>query len=447
MRLSPDDLLALASDATDGCRLRIAQALRDQDDPRCEFIEVHCALARAGKAADTGALRTREAQLLAEHQTSWLAEVGLVPGEAVFARGFVDQVAVDVNRAHGLYARLVSREPIRELRLQVDLGGSEEDLPRVLAEIREAGLGLSLEQLIIDRRKYWEVIEGDVLEIRRQGQETVGLSLRIQDFERPASGLDLLSIALSPPDTTRLETLHIDITGRGPNPTEALTQALRRAGPRPSLREWTMGFSSNTGREWIRWVRLSSLRELLELYPCLQTLVLPMAELQAERIEHLELRELFLHWLGLTPCGPADLRQWEKSPVPKGDGLRFLRDAQLPKLERLGIDFQYEWYVGWTPEDVMPLFQSEGLPSLRHLELRWCSFGETLCHELVRARLSRQLEVLDLTGTELADDGAQTLARHRDAFPRLKQLVCGRVHESDAAWNALAELYPLVEPR
>ncbi|MFY2558081.1 hypothetical protein ACN469_10655 [Corallococcus terminator] len=448
MTHSPDDLAALASDATDTFRLRLAQALHERGDPRGEFIQVQCALAEAGKdsSARTQALRAREASLLAEHEATWLAELGLIPGDAVFARGFVDRVTVDASRARGVYSRLTRHEPVRALSLRVDLGGSEEELPHLLEEIRHAGLAPSLERLTIDRNQYWEVIHDDELELRRRGTRTLGLSLALVDFARPDAGMELLSIALASPEAAMLETLGIKHISRGANPLEGLLQTLERAGPRPSLREWTLEFSSPSGKEWIRWVQLPSLSRLLALYPKLQTLVLPMTELQAEHVEHPELRELSLHWLGLIPCGPSDLSQWKPAPVPKGSGLQFLREARLPQLERLHIDFQYEWYIAWTPEDLAPLFEAEGLPSLRQLELRNCAFGDVLCRELVRMKHCPSLQVLDLTGLVLTDEGAVTLTRHRDRFPNLKQLVFGPWGLSEPVWNALVKQYPITVP-
>ncbi|NVJ20029.1 hypothetical protein HUW62_02090 [Myxococcus sp. AM011] len=446
MNPSPEDLAALSSDVDDTFRLRLAQALSERGDPRGEFIQVQCALAKMKPEPSAQTLRAREASLLAEHEATWLAELGLLPGDAVFARGFVDRVTVDASRAHGVYARLIRQEPVRALGLRVDLGGSEEQLPLLLEEIRHTGFAPSLERLTLDRKNYWDVIHDDELELRRQGTKLLGLSLDLDDFGRADSGLALLDIALTSPDAALLETLGIKLTGRGSNPLEALLQTLERAGARPSLREWTLEFSCPNGREWIRWVQLDSLSRLLALYPKLQTLVLPMTELQAVHVEHPELRELSLHWLGLIPCGPSDLSQWKPAPVPKGTGLQFLREAHLPKLERLHIDFQYEWYIAWTPEDLAPLFEAKGLPSLRQLELRNCAFGDMLCHGLVRMEHFPSLQVLDLTGVILTDEGAATLTRHRDRFPRLKQLVCGPWGLSESAWNALEKRYPVTVP-
>ncbi|MFY1825025.1 hypothetical protein ACN47A_03865 [Myxococcus fulvus] len=442
MTLSPDDLAALASDETDTVRLRLARTLLRQGDPRGTLIEVQCALARAGKQAPAR-LREEEASLLAGHEASWLAELGLLPGDARFSRGFVDHVTLDARRARGVYARLVRREPVRSLSLLVDFTGSEEELPLLLEELRQAGLPASLEQLIIDRKNYWDVTHDDDLQLRRQGTRVLGLSLDLLDVARPHAGLELLDIALRAPEAALLQTLDVQLLARGESSLEPLLQALERVGPRPSLRDWRLSFSSPSGKEWIRWVQLGSLSRLLSLYPGLQTLVLPMAELPAEHVAHPELRELSLHWLGLTPCGPSDLSQWKPAPVPKGGGLQLLRDARLPLLQRLHIDFQYAWYIAWSPEDLAPLLDAEGLPALCQLELHNCGFGDVLCRELVRMKHASRLEVLDLTGAILSDEGALVLLRHRDRFPRLRRLVCGPWGLSDALWTELRGRYPV----
>ncbi|AKF86564.1 hypothetical protein MFUL124B02_29500 [Myxococcus fulvus 124B02] len=381
--------------------------------------------------------------MLAAHEASWLAELGLLPGDAVFTRGFVDRVTLDTRRARGVYARLVRREPVRSLRLLVDFTGSEEELPRLLEEIREAGLPASLEQLIIDRKNYWEVILDDELQLQRQGARMLGLALDLQDAARPHAGLELLDLALRDSEAARLETLEVNLLARGESSLETLLQTLERVGPRPSLRDWRLSFSSPSGKEWIRWVQLGSLTRLLSLYPGLQTLVLPMAELPAEHVAHPELRELSLHWSGLTPCGPSDLSQWKPAPVPKGGGLQLLRDARLPRLQRLHIDFQYAWYIAWTPEDLVPLLEAEGLPALRQLELHNCASGDALCRELVRTKHASRLEVLDLTGATLSDEGALVLLRHRERFPRLQRLGCGPWGLSEALWTELRSQYPI----
>ncbi|QQR43434.1 hypothetical protein JKA73_31060 [Myxococcus xanthus] len=51
---------------------------------------------------------------------------------------------------------------------ELDLGGSEEALPQVFAELRAVGLGSTLERVVSDRRKYWDSIRDDVLEISRE---------------------------------------------------------------------------------------------------------------------------------------------------------------------------------------------------------------------------------------------------------------------------------------
>lgn len=131
--------------------------------------------------------------------------------------------------------------------------------------------------------------------------------------------------------------------------------------------------------------------------------------------------------------------------MPKASGLQFLRDARLPKLEHLGIDFQFDWYIGWTPQDVHALFQAEGLVRLRHLVLRYCDFGDVLCEALVHARFAPQLEVVDLTGTGLTDTGIRILAR-APSVSRVKQLIYARNEISPDAWGELVARFLVTEP-
>lgn len=175
--------------------------------------------------------------------------------------------------------------------------------------------------------------------------------------------------------------------------------------------------------------------------------MLPMAEVWLEELSHDRLQHLALSWLGGTPYGPSDSSVWGAGPAPRGSGLTFLRKSRLPMLERLGVDFQYDWYVGWRPEDIAAVCEAAGLPRLAHLALRYSLLGDEICGRLPRAPFAAQLEVLDLTATEVSEAGARSLVQHRDAFPRLERFVCFRADGlSDATWGDLAAAYPLEEP-
>jgi hypothetical protein len=175
-------------------------------------------------------------------------------------------------------------------------------------------------------------------------------------------------------------------------------------------------------------------------------LTLPMAEVWNEAIAHAHLRQLSLGWLGKTPFGPSDSMVWGAGPAPRGAGLAYLRGARLPALERLSVDFQYDWYVGWVLEDIMAICEAPGLPRLSHLELRYSLLGDEICRRLPAAPFADQLEVIDLTATEVSEEGARHLVKHRAAFPRLQRFICFRLDIiSDTTWAELEAAYPLEE--
>ena len=208
-----------------------------------------------------------------------------------------------------------------------------------------------------------------------------------------------------------------------------------------AMRSLRVGFDGTL--DHVQWIHAAELPRLLAACPALRELTLPMAELEVERFDHASLRSLRLSWLGATPLGPCDLSEWGRGATPKGSGLSFLRHAQLPALERLGIDFQYDWYVGWALADALEVLHAQGLPSLRHLVLRTCEFADEPCEALVEAPISRQLRSLNLAGSEPEARGLRALLAHRDAFPQLAELQLVAIPE-EPLWPELLRVYPVV---
>jgi hypothetical protein len=166
-----------------------------------------------------------------------------------------------------------------------------------------------------------------------------------------------------------------------------------------------------------------------------------MGELWLDALDHPTLRELELHWLGLTPSNLADPDG--HGPPPRGSGLEFLRRSRLPSLERLAIDFQFDWYVPWTTADLIALCEAQ-LPRLERLELRYALDADELCRHLVTAPFAAQLLELELTGTDVGEAGARLLLDHRDAFPRLQRLRwLPPLDLADPWWQALERVYPI----
>jgi uncharacterized protein (TIGR02996 family) len=107
------DAVRRASSEDDAAHLVYADWLLERGDPRGEFIQVQCALARTRDSDAQRKLRARERALIAKHHLAWIG-VPLDPGVAwVFERGFptgrVGHVGVFTGRSplggHG-YARL-----------------------------------------------------------------------------------------------------------------------------------------------------------------------------------------------------------------------------------------------------------------------------------------------------------------------------------------------------
>jgi uncharacterized protein (TIGR02996 family) len=123
LRARPDD---------DAPRLALAHSLRDRGAPRGEFIELQCAMARSVGGESTRALGARADQLLAAHGEEWCEALGLRRGEAVWTRGFVEDVLLTPERLDEVGARLSREVPLRSLRLR-GLHGDTPRLARALA--------------------------------------------------------------------------------------------------------------------------------------------------------------------------------------------------------------------------------------------------------------------------------------------------------------------------
>ncbi|HXG10589.1 MAG TPA: TIGR02996 domain-containing protein [Gemmataceae bacterium] len=79
----------------EGLRLIFADWLEEHDDPRGEFIRVQCALAHLDEDDPRrAALRLREHELLANHETEWVGPLLEFVDGWQFRRGFVEQVVL-----------------------------------------------------------------------------------------------------------------------------------------------------------------------------------------------------------------------------------------------------------------------------------------------------------------------------------------------------------------
>lgn len=347
-----------------------------------------------------------------------------------------------VERALRWWPRLLGEPRLRELTVCCDLGGNDDEFTALAGEIAVRGLPPALQRLELDRRRHWADRAIDVLEL---DPTRTWLSLQIDDPTDTAPMLAALATMLT--RAAGLTTLELSSSARGRNDLDPLLAAVIAAGPWPSLQSLALACDRASERDWVQWLATRRLSELLAGCPALTSLSLPRAELWLDALTHPALRELELGWLGATPLGPSDSREWGRGPTPRGSGLEFLRAARLPALERLAIDFQYDWYVGWQVADIAALCEARGMPRLTRLEARYCDLGDELLRRLPDAPWAGQLERLELPGTEFDGDTVATLIAARPRLARLSELWCFQPHDlDDAAWSALCAAYRVCTP-
>jgi uncharacterized protein (TIGR02996 family) len=92
--------------------------LQQRGDPRGELVTAQCRLHLGVPAQDRAALRQRERELLAEHELTWLAELGLEAGEGTFSCGMVEILRTTAERLRLHALRLSELTPVRGLRLE-----------------------------------------------------------------------------------------------------------------------------------------------------------------------------------------------------------------------------------------------------------------------------------------------------------------------------------------
>jgi uncharacterized protein (TIGR02996 family) len=429
-------LAAIAADPEDDePRIVYADWLLQAGDPRGELIAVQCALERSR----TPELAARERVLLERHEAEWLARAGLAAGEGRLHRGFIERVEASAARVAASIDRIVELPCLRSLRTAVEWGGSDADLAMIADRLRHR-MPAAFEHMMIDRRLAWDAKHTD--EVKREGAR---IELHVDEPARAPAATAVFEAMLA--NNPQLAEIGISLCGRGRVGIDDLVARLGALGPRPGVRTFDVQFANVAARDWVQWIVTHRLGELLATYPELARLTLPMAELWLDELSHAHLRELSLGWLGGAPYGPSDSMVWGAGPAPRGSGLTHLRRARLPALEQLSIDFQYDWYIGWLADDIAALCEAAGMPRLSRLALRYSLLGDEICGLLPGAPFAPQLEVLDLTAIEVSDAGARSLVKRRDAFPRLRRLVCYRFDEvGDEVWAELAAAYPVEPP-
>lgn len=403
----------------DAPRLAFAAWIEARDPGWAAIIRRQCAAA-GGPAA-------------AEDDAHVLAALGLAPGEGVIRRGLLEGVEIGVSRASRLLAGL-AEQPLRRIDLRVDLGGNDEELSALVPEL--AAL-TTLRELEIDRRAHWDHrVRDDAL---RLDPADGGLALTLGEAAPPRPLVALLRRVLA--GRRGLRAIAIDFAARGRVDADEVLDALVAGGPLPALTRLDLAFVDQSCRDWMRWLECRRLAPLLAACPALERLSLPMASITLDAIDHRRLRDLELGWLGMTPLGPADPD--DDGRGPRASGLDFLRAAELPALERLAIDYQFEWYIPWSAADHRAPVEAP-LPGLRDLTVRYSGDGDPLCEGLADAPFAATLERLELVGSEITDRGVAALLAARARLPRLRSLVTLQpLDVSDEAWAELVAAFPV----
>lgn len=167
---------------------------------------------------------------------------------------------------------------------------------------------------------------------------------------------------------------------------------------------------------------LGPIRLSAESFPRLRSLTVRGA---AERFEDLRLPELREFKL-FCDCALSHLCQ-------------SVTAAHLPKLERLVLHGHVRTDQMGVDKEVQELLDTQDLPHLKHLGLRWVNeaeqgtlsrwnryliprSAEALCRALSRSSLLQRLKSLDLSNNTLREDSGQVLLAHEDNFMLLDSL-------------------------
>lgn len=146
--------------------------------------------------------------------------------------------------------------------------------------------------------------------------------------------------------------------------------------------------------------------------------------------------------------GEVQLPDLESLSIQPEDGysadmIYALVELQWPQLKALTL--AHGAHFGDTfVSDMKPLIQGTNFPKLQSLRLIDIPHGDELCSALAKSKLLPRLEVLELSETELSDDGAQALLDRPKALKRLQSLYLQNNYIDGSLHEALLSLCPQV---
>jgi uncharacterized protein (TIGR02996 family) len=233
---------------------------------------------------------------------------------------------------------------------------------------------------------------------------------------------DVLQMLLAHPSGRFLEELTLTFNN-DPNEDnlQSLIDVLAEV-QRPTLRKLHLGDFKYAGaaREQdrgeeteISWYSIGNLSNLWAATPRLQTLIIQTGSAESAMS-------------GGTTLGTLDLPalrhfEYRTGGLEQSNG-QSIGEAKAPQLEYLDVWFGQENYGGnCTAEDVQRIL-SRDFPKLSHLGIMNCEFVEEVIEALAKSKLTSQLKSLDLSLGCLGDEGAEAIAKHKDAFRNLARL-------------------------
>ncbi len=143
------------------------------------------------------------------------------------------------------------------------------------------------------------------------------------------------------------------------------------------------------------------------------------------RFPNLEDLGLGLFQVDLGALELPKLRSLElKASCTGNQTMQSICKAKCPNLERLVLSCdQPTDGPGPQLDDLNALLQEAEFSHLNHLGLQHFSHGDALCLALPESKLIKNLESLDLSRSDITDQGAKTLVEHKEQLQGLKTLV------------------------
>jgi uncharacterized protein (TIGR02996 family) len=179
----------------------------------------------------------------------------------------------------------------------------------------------------------------------------------------------------------------------------------------PNLRRMVLGDFTYEDSE-LSWSHLGPLKDFWPVAGKLEYLKIRAGSMDLGKIHAPELRELRIETGGFSK-----------------KNLESLANANLPKLETLNVWFGQDNYgCDIEPKHLAPFIENlaKKFPKLKHLGLANSTYGNEIAPLLVKAKILKQLETLDLSMSHLTDAGLRVYAEAKDSFKSLTSLSLSR---------------------